>query len=51
MTTEPQSSSDDWTEEQADEYRNYALDKQPKVIPGISSDVPQDPDWEPTFND
>lgn len=46
MATEQQShpqNSDDWGPEQIEEYRNYALDKQPKVIPGIDPSVSQDP--------
>ena len=44
------SNSDEWTEEQAEEFRNFPLEKQPVVIPGISDNVPQDPNWEPTFD-
>jgi hypothetical protein len=47
MATDAQSSSDSWDEADADLYRNYPLDKQPKVIPGIRNDVSQDPDWKP----
>jgi hypothetical protein len=51
MATETQSSSDDWDESDADEYRNYPLVRQAKVVPGIDPNVTQDPNWEPTFDD
>jgi hypothetical protein len=45
------STSDTWDGAEADRYRNYPLDKQPKVVPGIDPTVSQDPNWEPTFDD
>jgi hypothetical protein len=47
MATDTQSSSDEWDEAEADKYRNYPLEKQPVVVPGIDPNVSQDPNWEP----
>jgi hypothetical protein len=47
MEPDTPQSSDDWNDDQIEENRNYPLEKQPKVIPGIDPDVSQDPNWSP----